>query len=265
MKPVFIDAIGLATPGMENWQTGSEILRGEQDYQAIALERYKPKFLPPNERRRATDLIRLAFKVCEEITPEDKDKQEKLASIFSSSGGDYQVLDQISKVLALPEKMVSPTLFHNSVHNSAAGYWGIATGSREASTSISAHDFSFFSGLIEAIVQVGHNQKSVQLAVYDTSPPEPMLAKRPITLPFACAFILRPTQTELSIAKLQTQIHYDLDTETKMQNTALESLRSINPAARALPLLESIANKQSANIYIKGMGVQTLEVELSPC
>lgn len=263
MKPVFIDAIGLSTSGIDNWESGSRILRGEEPYEASELERYKPQFLPANERRRATNLIRLAFKVCEEITPANPEQNDRLATVFASSGGDYQILDQLSKVLALPDKPVSPTMFHNSVHNSAAGYFGIATGSREASTSISGLNCSFFSGLVEAIVQAGHSNKPILLAVYDTAPPEPMQAKRPITTPFACAFILSPNQSEKSIAKIEPRIDYDEPSESTMAEPTLEALRCDNPAARALPLLSLLAKKQSGTILVKGMGVQTLSLSVS--
>jgi hypothetical protein len=54
----------------------------------------------------------------------------------------------------MAEKMVSPTLFHNSVHNTPAGYFSIATGIQTASVSLSAGDNTFSAGLIEALTQV---------------------------------------------------------------------------------------------------------------
>ncbi|MFL0804930.1 MAG: beta-ketoacyl synthase chain length factor [Agarilytica sp.] len=265
MKPVYIDAIAISTPGLDTWETARKVLKGELIFEAAPIERYKPKLLPANERRRATDLIRLAFKVSEEVIGDNLSEDQKLASVFASSGGDYQILDQTSKALALPGRIVSPTQFHNSVHNSAAGYWGIATGSREASTSISAFDYSFFAGLIEAATQVGHSAKSIQLTAYDTSPPEPLQKKRPILVSFACAFILSPEATDASIAKLDLRLNHDASSETAMREPKLEILRKANPAARSLPILEAIANQRSELVHIKGMGSQILSIEITAC
>ncbi len=265
MKPVYINAIAISTPGLDTWESARKVLSGEQLFEATPIERYKPKLLPANERRRATDLIRLAFKVSEEVIAGELNEHQKLASVFASSGGDYQILDQTSKALALPGRVVSPTQFHNSVHNSAAGYWGIATGSREASTSISAFDYSFFAGLIEAVIQVGHSEKPIQLTAYDTSPPEPLKGKRPIPVSFACAFILSPTANESSVAKLDLRLSHDAMSETKMRESKLEILRKANPAARALPVLDAVANRRSELVHIKGMGSQLLSIEIEPC
>ena len=48
------------------------------------------------------------------------------------------------------ERELSPTRFHNSVHNAPAGYWSIATQSREPSTSLCRDDESFQAALLEA-------------------------------------------------------------------------------------------------------------------
>ena len=52
----------------------------------------------------------------------------RLPAVFTSSGGDGRNCHEICAALASAERLISPTRFHNSVHNAAAGYWGIATG-----------------------------------------------------------------------------------------------------------------------------------------
>ena len=71
-------------------------------------------------------------------------------TVFASSGGDSEVLDKICTALTLPDRPVSPTQFHHSVHNTPAGYWSIATGCTQPSLSLSAYDSSFSAGLLEA-------------------------------------------------------------------------------------------------------------------
>jgi hypothetical protein len=185
---VFVDAIGLAAPGLPDWKNSVPVLRGDVEYQPVELERYKPEHLPANERRRATDLVRMAFRVCEDMLNQRAVSLTECAAVFASSGGDYPIIDQICTALCAPERMVSPTQFHNSVHNSAAGYWSIATASRAPSTSISAYDDSFMAGLVEAASLCAVERLSVILAVYDIKPPEPLQSKRPITQDFGVAF-----------------------------------------------------------------------------
>src|SRR3546814_8269162 len=88
------------------------------------------------------------------------------------------IRQRISAELATPERIVSPTDFHNSVHNAAAGYWGIGTGSRAPSTTLAGYDASFALGLLEAGLQVVGDRRAVLLVVFDVPAPEPLLHAR---------------------------------------------------------------------------------------
>ena len=174
MLECYLNAIGLAAPGLPGWQASAAILQGQAAYERTPLEKYKPELLPANERRRATELVRMAFRVCEELMATSAIPMADCASVFASSGGDYPIIDQICRSLCESERLVSPTQFHNSVHNSAAGYWSIATGSRQPSTSLSAYDDSFAVGLLEAMCLCQQEQLPTLLAVYDIQPPYPL-------------------------------------------------------------------------------------------
>ncbi len=262
---VFINAVGLAAPGLKSWQDALPILKNEKPYQAEPLERYKPMLLPPNERRRATELVRLAFRICEEATRGHEDALKKMASVFASSCGDFHIIDQVCQALSRPERMVSPTQFHNSVHNAAAGYWSIATQSRAASTSLSAYDHTFSAGLIEACTLLTAQQQQTLLATYDTQPPPLLAAKRTITQPFAVALLLSSEASNDSWGHLSFALTTDQIIETHCENSALESLRAGNPAARSLPLLELLANQRAGNILLPTTGSQTLSLSFQPC
>ena len=51
-----------------------------------------------------------------------------LPSVFASTHGDLAITDYMCETLATDPTAVSPTKFHNSVHNAAAGYWTIGAG-----------------------------------------------------------------------------------------------------------------------------------------
>src|SRR5581483_6334579 len=143
---VFVDAIGFAAPGMEDWESARRVLRGEAGYEPKALSLYQPNLLPPNERRRAAPAVRLAFRIAEDAMRTSSFKP----SVLATSDADTSILHRLCTALAQPQRAVSPTDFHNSVHNAAAGYWSIAAGAKPPSTSLSAYDASFAAGLLEA-------------------------------------------------------------------------------------------------------------------
>jgi Beta-ketoacyl synthase, N-terminal domain len=263
MTNAYIHSIGVAAPGMPNWEHASKILSGEIDYQFFELDKYKPELLPPNERRRATEMVRLAFRICEEAASRSSIQMSECASVFASSDGDYFIIDQICRTLCTAEKMVSPTQFHNSVHNSAAGYWSIAAQSRLASTSISALDDSFIVGLAEAMSFCQQEQQPVLFAAYDISPPEPLLEKRKVLHDFGIAFLLTPTPDSKTLAKLD--ISTTSQTIETQSNPQLAFLRETNPAARSLPLLENLSLKKTADIFFNIDSGSTYKVRLESC
>lgn len=268
MIKVFIDAIGIAAPGLPNWQTAAEVFKGNVAYTPIPLEKYKPELLPPNERRRATELVRLAFRVCEDAANGYAGNLRDCASVFASSGGDYPIIDQICRSLTEPEKLVSPTQFHNSVHNSAAGYWSIAVGSTHPSNSLSAYDDSFRQALQEALLFVAASNTPCLFTCYDLVPPSPLTAKRPIAFECGIALVLSPTQSTQSVGELIWHLdNTQASGITPCQTDALEHLRLGNPAARGFPLLEALARQEHTPILLGDNLSQAapMRLEINPC
>lgn len=264
MLTCYLNAIGLAAPGFPGWEQSRAVLQGSLPYEPLALEKYKPELLPPNERRRATELVRMAFRVCEDLMVSSSIPMADCASVFASSGGDYPIIDQICRTLCEPERMVSPTQFHNSVHNSAAGYWSIATGSRQPSTSLSAYDDSFSAGLLEAMCLCQQEQLPTLLVVYDIQPPYPLGEKRRIPIEFGVALLLTPTPSTQNLARLQ--LTADACAEpASLAMPALEGLRQSNPAARSLPLLELIARGKAGNVVFTSTDQPSLQLQVEPC
>ena len=262
MKPVFIEAIGLCAPGFANWQSAQPTLRGEINYTATEPTPYQPQLLPPNERRRATASVRLAFRVAEEAMSHSSFKSSEIATVFASSEGDTAVLHRLCSALAEERRQLSPTDFHNSVHNAAAGYWSIAAQTKLPSVSLSAYDHSFCAGLLEATTLALGDDVPVLLVTYDICPPEPLHAKRPLSANVGVALVLTPHRTDACIARLD--IHASEKTETPIHDAALESLRLSNPAARVLPLLQQLAHKTAGVISLEGTGGQGWSLTLQP-
>ena len=65
-----------------------------------------------------------------------------------------RINDYMCATLAATPTLISPTKFHNSVHNAAAGYWTHRPpAATSASTALTAFDASFGAGLLEAASQ----------------------------------------------------------------------------------------------------------------
>jgi len=261
---IHIHSVGLLAPGLPSWSEAQSVLSGQSVWEPNEIIRHKPQILPPNERRRATDVARLVFKTSEEALDAMDDKEElstTMAAVFASSGGDYQVIHNICTALSKPEREVSPTQFHNSVHNAPAGYWSIATGSQAPSTSLSAFDYSFIAGLLEASLLL-KTESTVMLSCYDNTPGFPLSEKRQITQPFSVSFILGSEAREHDCGKLIVKDVADAGGNTEESKSLhLENLRQANPAARSLPLLESLVSKvaQSMTFTLPGGAFTSLE------
>ena len=263
MKPLYIEAVGLTAAGLVGFEASKNTLQGGT-YTPKPLDKYKPQILPPNERRRATQLVRLSFRAAEDAMTQSSISATDLATVFSSSDGDSQIVDQICQTIAANERVVSPTQFHNSVHNSAAGYWSIGAKSKHPSNSISAFDNSFTLGLLEAAGFVLVDHLPTLLVIYDTIPPALLQEKRQVTEDFACAFILTAKPTSQSIASIQLDIT-PLEPTTTVQHPDIRPLADKNPAARALPLIERLAKQQTDTLHVDLPQGQSLQIEVTPC
>jgi hypothetical protein len=264
MSEIYIQGIGLTAPGMSTWLEGAAILRGEHLYEKTELPNFAPHLLRPNERRRTTSLIKLALQVAEQAVNHSSISADQTCSVFSSSEGDIDIVDKICEALTEPDRPVSPTHFHNSVHNAPAGYWAIATGCQLASVSMSAGPGSFVGGLLEAASISAIENSSTLLVSYDLPPPEVLKPVIHILEPFGSALVIRRDSAADSLAKLQLELT-PADEETTLSDPALEALRLSNPAARVLPLLKAIAGKKPQTVVLPYLPGQSLTVICTPC
>jgi hypothetical protein len=265
MMRCFVEGIGLLGPGLDGWSASREVLAGKVAYVAAPTNLRASDLLPAAERRRAGVPIKLAVTVGQEAFQHAGRDTRTAASVFTSSGGDNDNVHAINGILATAPREVSPTRFHNSVHNAAAGYWCIAAGTHEPSTSLCAHDASFAAGLLESATQVTVDDTVVVLVVYDHPYPEPLHAVRPIAAAFGMALIMTPRQTEKSLASIEIDFASGTTQETAMQDAGLEVLRRGIPAARGLALLEALASGKTKQISLAYLDNNHLMLRVAPC
>ncbi len=258
----WIEGIGLIGPGLSDWTQAAAVLRGECDHVAARCALPLPPALPAAERRRTGAAVRVALAAATAAAEAAGRPAATLATVFSASGGDGDNCHAICEVLASSERFISPTRFHNSVHNAPAGYWSIAAQAMAASTSIAAYDGSFAAGLLETIVQVQASNEPHLLIAYDTAYPEPLFSKRPIPDAFAVALVLVPDRTERSLAHID--IAFGSGEPERCVDPALEALRASNPAARCLPLLAALAQRRTGPLVLEYLAPPQLRVHVEP-
>lgn len=261
---VWIDSAGITGPGLPGWEASRAILAGEAACPGGDLVLPKLDLLPPVERRRTGALVKLALAAGQDALARKQGGVAFLPSVFASSGGDGDVVNEICATLAGSDRQVSPTRFHNSVHNAPAGYWSIATASRAPSTSLSALDWSFAAGLVEAACQVVSGQDRVLLVAADMPYPPPLLGVRTTKLPFGGALLLAGDRGESDLGALDLRI-VERSQQTRMTDPFLEQLREDNPSARGLPLFAALAAGKAASVSLDYVGGKSLVVELTAC
>jgi len=265
---IFVAGVGVLGPGLEGWPEAQAVLAGAQPLVQRDLILQPPEILAGRERRRSTETTRLALNAAEEAVQHSGLPAATLAAVFGSANGSGLETHLILKALTEPDMPVSPTLFHNSVHNSAVGYWCIATGCRRPSTSIACHDVTFAAALLKAAAQAKTEATAVLLTVSDCPLPAPLSGKRPIFAPFAAALVLTPQEEVQSRFRMTLAWGPAEKGEAVTPLAEPQSLAALwhgNPAGRALPLLQALACESEATVTLAYPESGRLRIRVAPC
>ncbi|MCA7120773.1 MAG: beta-ketoacyl synthase chain length factor [Acidibrevibacterium sp.] len=244
-----IFGIGLWGPGLPGWSASRGTLAGAAPLIAEAQAPPAPTLLPANERRRAGPAVRLALTVADAAVAMAREADPaldpaRLRAVFASSNGEGAVVDDLLKTLADPTEPlgVSPTQFHNSVHNVAAGYWSIAQGGRAPADSLAAHDTTFAAGLLKALAETVAEAAPVLFCLFDAPLPFPLSRCRRTDFAFAMALVLAPDLPGAgACARIAARFEASEAALARPRAPALAALVEGNPAAQSLALLETLA------------------------
>jgi hypothetical protein len=261
----YVSGVGIAADGLPGWRRSQPMLAGRTGYRTCRAADQDLNILPHNERRRTTRTIRLALQAAAEATEDSGIEVDKMPTVFASADGDGDVVDRICRSMQLEGHPVSPTDFHNSVHNAPAGYWSLCTGSRAASTSVSAGEYSFATGLLEAATQLaGSAAPAVLMVSYDLPLPAPLQSRSLIRAAFSVALLLTKDRLPGSRALLQIGFRTGAAIETSCGDT-LDTLRTGNPAGQSLPLLCRLAVGAAGDVVLRSSSTTHLRIHLRSC
>lgn len=265
MQAVYVAGVGVWSPMLPSWQVCRARLLGEPT--AENESKLPPAdWLPPVERRRATLSTRVVLSVTKDALTHAGWEATELSTVFASSSGSPDITNELCAALAAGDTQISPTRFHNSVHNAAAGYYSIAVACHAPSTTLGAHDGSAAAGLLEAGVLLATDTARVLFVAFDVPYTGPLAEIRPIAAPFGVALALsnEPVPGQVAVLHVERTGRRDLPLST-CADAALEHMRLNNPSARMLPLLESIALGAPARIVLGSTTESLLTVEVDPC
>jgi hypothetical protein len=236
IAPITLRGLATWATGLPDYAALRAVARGEAKPDPEAPKKPAPALLPPNERRRAPDSVLLALQVAQAACEAAGADPASTPSIFASTHGDLAITDAISRTLAENPTDLSPTRFHNSVHNAASGYWTIGVGSHAPSTALSAYRATFAQGLLEAAMQLQAGAPRVLLVAYDSAASGPLAAVSVSEGLLGVAMVLDRCEAPALQFALSLQ-----PGEASTPPSPLDAAAGRNAMAPALALLDAIA------------------------
>jgi hypothetical protein len=251
LGPLAIAGAAFWAPTLPGWPLARAALRGEAAPQDPPARRPAPELLPPAERRRAPDSVALALEAASAAVAASGLAPQSLASVFVSAHGDLAISDHLCSMLASTPTLISPTRFHNSVLNAAAGYWTMGVGCHEASTALTAFEHSFANGLLLAATQCLADERPVLLVGFDV----PVAgALRSVTRSeglLAVALVLSTDMSGQRIASFDAALvpRTEGSAAPAPSSPAAQSLAG-NALADALPFFEALARDDTPALIL---------------
>lgn len=245
---VCVEGAAFWAPRLPGWQIAQAVIRGE-GAAPEAVARPVPSLLAPTERRRAPDTVAVALEVATKACEAAGRAPKDLPSVFASTHGDIAISDYMCATLAATPTLISPIKFHNSVHNAAAGYWSIGTGSRAPYTALSVCEYTFGTGLLEAATQALCENRPVLFVAFDVESKGPLATVTPSRGLLGAAVVLAPSGLGHGAPlSLKTEAG-DARAITPASSPAAEYIAG-NALAPCLPFFELLARQNADTIQV---------------
>lgn len=238
---LYVNGVALWSQRLPGWERARKILAGIEPAPQELSPRPAAELLPPTERRRAPDTVSVAMEAALAACKFAQLAPSSLPCVFSSMHGDLAITDYMCATMASTPTLVSPTKFHNSVHNAAAGYWTIAADCTRPYTSLSAGELSFGAGLLETCVQALTGNENVLLVAYDIDargPLAPVAASKGL---LSVGLIVSPQRGPQALAQLVLEVVSGPGLTPSRARPENAALVAGNSTESCLPLIEALA------------------------
>lgn len=264
LQDLYIEGLGFWASALPGWHVAREVLAGRAQAPAPTSSRPSPALLPPAERRRAPDTVAVALEVATRACENAGRDPKALPSVFASANGDLLISDAICDTLAKTPALTSPTKFHNSVHNAAAGYWTIATGCMKPYTALCGNECTFGQGVLEAATQALSEKAPVLLVAYDIESRGPIATMQPSRGVLAGALVLSTEKSDRNLARLRLEVRADASSRQSEARPENALLVAGNAMRHALPLFEALADGVECEMFQALAPRMTLVMRVTP-
>lgn len=255
----YIAGIGYWSKGLPSWADAVAYAR-EGVLPENAPARPSPQLLAPNERRRAPESVAVALEVALAACQAADRDPATLPSVFASTHGDLGITDYMSQTLAGEDPAsISPTRFHNSVHNAAAGYWTIGAGCMHPATALSAYNATFAQGLLEAMVQIATGDPAVLLVAYDTAAAGPLMSIHQATGTLGGALVL--TKEATGGRRIAVRLDEGAATPSRGPLSLHEPGNAMHPM---MPVFDALAHDAAASLCLEAGAGRALLIDIGP-
>lgn len=239
---VTVTGIGIWAAGLTDWREFQAQLALDGPPADAEFSAPRPAAIAPRERRRAGLTINLAVEVMHQACDMAAVDKAAIASVFASAMGDTDITDYMCRKLAGDDRMLSPTKFHNSVHNATSGYWSISAQNRAPSSFVGGFRDSFACALLEAAACAVAEDLPVGLAGYDIANTAPLHDVAPISETLGLALVILPGEQSQGWP-LAVMLEAGRPAAPPAPRRAgLARLAQANPMGSALTLLEALAD-----------------------
>lgn len=254
---VYLEGLSLWSPRLPSWEIARGVMRGELSIPETPAARPQTSLLPPTERRRIPDTVAVALEVASRACEASSRDRALLPAVFASTHGDTPISDYMCSTLAGTPTLISPTKFHNSVHNAAAGYWSIGVRSYAPYTSVSAYQYTFAAGLLEAAMQAVCERTAVLFVAFDIEATGPLAPMSQCCHLLGIGMVIAPD----SLAAQSRQLRLAIDSRaqrplTRARSSAAQLLDG-NSLTPAFALLEALASTDAAEVSL-ALGAETV-------
>jgi hypothetical protein len=257
-----VEGVALWSTFLPGWECAQRILRGEEAAPTAPAPRPIPLAMPPAERRRASETVAIALDAAQSACAAAGRDPASLPCVFGSRYGDLPITDYLCATLANDPKLLSPTKFHNSVHNAPAAYWTIAVGCTRPYTSLAAGEQSFAVTLFEAILQSHRGAEPVLMTAYDIDARGALASVAPSRLQLASAFVLGVASSDKATVRWRVNLQpRRLEAPSRAQPRN-EALVAGNAMAGCLPLFEALAHGGACRIVMPMNSSLSLVLEM---
>lgn len=242
MTRLDIVGLGIWSPYFGNW---NEFCSGVKTGEWQSEVKLQPDLIPAKSRRRAPQLVKMAVEVMSQACETAAADPQNVATVFSSVMGDMQITDYLCRALSKTPKLVSPTKFHNSVHNAAPGFWSITTGAFSAGSAVSAFEYTPSMALLEACILAAEEDLPVLLVTQEVAATQPLMTVCPAEQPFSAGLLLAPPGfSNKPLFALEFRVENQACQWPPLSDD-LHSLLGSNMSASLLPMLASLVSLRS--------------------